>query len=166
MAEIDFANFDGLESLDGKAKALLMSTAHTALVPPGRPVFRMGSACENYVLVIDGSVRVQMVSQNGREIVLYRVGRGQTCIMTTACLMSHDDYSAEAITETEVNAVMVPAATFHRLIDSSAVFRHFVFSSHSSRLSDVLMLVDEVAFHRIDVRGAKFCWTTKMHRGA
>lgn len=149
-------NFPGLEALESKARNLLKNAAQEAVIPVGTTVFSSGAKCENYLLVTDGSVRVQMVSENGREIVLYRVENGQTCIMTTTCLMAHENYTAEAITETEVNAVIVPAQTFHKLIDCSSVFRTFVFSSYSTRLADLLMLVDEVAFHRIDVRLAKF----------
>ena len=156
MNAISIESFVGLETLEDSAKTLLSGAAQEAVVPPGTVVFSSGTICENYLLVTDGSVRVQMVSENGREIVLYRVENGQTCIMTTSCLMSGDDYSAEAITETEVKALIVPATTFHQLVDQSAIFRRFVFSSYSTRLSDLLMLVDEVAFHRIDVRLAKF----------
>ena len=156
MSVVKITNFPGLQSLEKEAKVILEGAAQDALVPAGTLVFTSGAVCENYLLVIDGSVRVQMVSENGREIVLYRVENGQTCIMTTTCLMSHENYTAEAVTETDVNAVIVPAETFHKLIDCSHVFRTFVFSSYSTRLADLLMLVDEVAFHRIDVRLAKF----------
>lgn len=149
-------NFPGLEAMESEAKDLFSSAAQVVTVPTGTVVFRNGSKCEHYLLVIDGSVRVQMVSENGREIVLYRVDNGQTCILTTSCLMTNRDYLAEGITETEVNAVMVPAAAFHKLMACSDIFRSFVFTSYGTRLSDLLVLVDEVAFHRIDVRLARF----------
>jgi CRP/FNR family transcriptional regulator, anaerobic regulatory protein len=149
-------NFPGLEAIEPEARGVFAASAQVASVPAGTVVFRSGSPCENYMLLIDGSVRVQMVSENGREIVLYRVDQGQTCILTTSCLMTNDNYSAEGITETDVNAVMVPASAFHQLMACSAVFRSFVFASYGTRLSDLLMLVDEVAFHRIDVRLARF----------
>ncbi len=148
--------FPGLEAIEPEARSVFLSSAQITSVPARTVVFRSGSSCENYLLVIDGSVRVQMVSENGREIVLYRVDQGQTCILTTSCLMTADNYSAEGITETDVNAVMIPAAAFHELMACSGVFRAFVFASYGTRLSDLLMLVDEVAFHRIDVRLARF----------
>jgi len=153
-AMIDF--FPGLEMMEADARELFLSSAHVATVPAGAVVFHHGSSCEHYLLVMHGSVRVQMVSENGREIVLYRVENGQTCILTTSCLMTNEDYAAEGITETEVNAVMIPATVFHRLMSGSNAFRSFVFASYGTRISDLLVLVDEVAFHRIDVRLAKF----------
>lgn len=156
MSDELIAGFPGLENLEPEARRLFASSAKVANVPAGTVVFQSGDTCENYLLVIDGSVRVQMVSENGREIVLYRVDQGQTCILTTSCLMTSDAYAAEGMTETDVRAVMIPAIDFHKLMAASDVFRSFVFASYGTRLSDLLMLVDEVAFHRIDVRLAKF----------
>ena len=148
--------FPGLQAMETEARRLFLSAAQIATVPTGTVVFRSGSTCENYLLVKDGSVRVQMVSENGREIVLYRVENGQTCTLTTSCLMTDNEYSAEGVTETEVSAVMIPSAAFHKLMSCSNVFRSFVFASYGTRLSDLLVLIDEVAFHRIDVRLARF----------
>ena len=97
---VDF--FPGLEAMEPETGRVSFLTAQIATVPAGTVIFRSGSTCENYLLVMDGSVRVQMVSENGREIVLYRVENGQTCVLTTSCLMTNNDYSAEGVTETEV----------------------------------------------------------------
>lgn len=156
MTENPFVLFPGLEQLENDAKTIISGALHSAKIPQGTTVFSSGDTCENYLLVTQGSVRVQMVSENGREIVLYRVEQGQTCIMTTSCLMTSDVYAAQAITENEVSALILPSATFRQLINMSPIFRGFVFSSYGTRLSDLLMLVDEVAFHRIDVRLARF----------
>ena len=151
---VDF--FPGLEAMEPETGRVSFLTAQIATVPAGTVIFRSGSTCENYLLVMDGSVRVQMVSENGREIVLYRVENGQTCVLTTSCLMTNNDYSAEGVTETEVSAVMVPSTAFHELMSCSDIFRSFVFASYGTRLSDLLVLIDEVAFRRIDVRLARF----------
>lgn len=150
------SHFPGLEKMDADSLAYFVSMAQLADVPTGSTVFAAGQSCENYLLVIRGCVRVQINSENGREIVLYRVENGQTCIFTTSCLMTGDSYAAEGITESDVSAVMIPAAAFHRLVGISEAFRSFVFASYGQRISDLLVLVDQVAFHRIDLRLARF----------
>jgi CRP/FNR family transcriptional regulator len=75
--------------------------------------------CDNYLMVASGRIRVQQVSESGREIVLYRIGDGESCVLTTACLLAHERYSAEAITETEVSALVVPRISFERLVAES-----------------------------------------------
>ena len=77
---------------------------------------------------------------------------GESCALTTACLLGGENYNAEAVAETAIEAVAIPRARFDELISSSAAFRQFVFAAFSQRLSDLFKLVDEVAFQRIDVR--------------
>lgn len=144
--------FPQFARLDPESARMLDSAARLATVPAGTALFQDGAECANYVLVIEGSIRVQKVAENGREIVLYRVESGQSCVLTTNCLIARDDYSAAGIAETEVKALVLPAATFRGLLGRSEPFRDFVFSAYASRISDLLMLIEEVAFGRIDVR--------------
>jgi CRP/FNR family transcriptional regulator len=124
-------------------------------LPAGTRIYGPGQAPEAYLLLIEGTVRVQQVSEGGREIVLYRVSAGQSCALTTACLLGYEDYLAEAIAETEIEAVVVPRATFDELIASSPEFRRFVFAAFSHRVTDLCRIIDEVAFQRLDIRLAQ-----------
>ncbi|MGE5546378.1 MAG: Crp/Fnr family transcriptional regulator [Solirubrobacterales bacterium] len=152
MDQIIARTFPRLTALDPDSLTVLEASARVASVPAGTVMFQDGAACSSYVLVIEGSIRVQKVAENGREIVLYRVEAGQSCVLTTNCLIARGDYSAEGIAETEVKVLVLPAATFRTLLSQSDVFRDFVFSAYASRISDLLMLIEEVAFGRIDVR--------------
>ncbi len=147
--------FPALAALDAPARRTLAAAAQVVTLPRGAAPFRAGADCESYVLVIEGSVRVQMISEGGREIVLYRVEDGQTCILTTACLMADEAYPAEAIAETPVVAAILPASRFRALVADSAVFRHFVFAAYGRRLAELMALIQEVAFRRIDARLAE-----------
>jgi CRP/FNR family transcriptional regulator len=104
------------------------------------------------LFLLDGTVRVQQVSETGHEIVLYRIHAGQSCVLTTACLLAYDDYSAEGIAETAVCAAAVPRAVFDDLVAQSKSFRDFVFAAFSKRITDLFLMIDEVAFQRLDVR--------------
>jgi CRP/FNR family transcriptional regulator len=157
--------FPALAALDEPAKRILGGSARVVTLPVGAAPFHQGSACEAYIFVISGSVRVHMVSETGREIVLYRVEDGQTCILTTCCLMSREDYPAHAVTETEVVAAVLPAGAFRELIARSAAFREFVFSVYGHRVADLMLLVDQVAFHSIDLRLARFLLENKGAKG-
>ena len=99
-------------------------------------------------------MRVQQVSESGREIVLYRVAAGDSCPLTTACLLGYEDYLAEAIAETDIRAVAISRAAFDEFIASSAEFRRFVFMAFSRRITDLFRIIDEVAFSHMDIRSA------------
>jgi CRP/FNR family transcriptional regulator len=129
--------------------------AQVVELPPGYEVFRHGDACRNYLIVIDGSVRVQALSPGGREVTLYRVTSGQSCVITTSCLISQEVYPAEGITESETSALVFPQGAFNELLGRSEAFRRFVFASQGQRLSDLIHRVEDVAFGRVDARLAR-----------
>ncbi len=130
----------------------LIDQSNVVAVPEGTVIFGPGKAPENLLLLLSGTVRVQQTSENGREIVLYRVSAGESCVLTTACLLAYEDYSAEGIVEADVQAVAVPRSVFDRLIAQSEVFRRFVFSAYSRRITDLFFIIEEVAFQRMDIR--------------
>src|SRR3954468_2879569 len=86
-----------LECLDAEALDLLAKAATRVDLKAGTVLFRPGDACASFLIVLAGSVRVQLLSDAGREIVLYRVGPGSTCVLTTSCLIGNEGYSAEGI---------------------------------------------------------------------
>ncbi|AWB08664.1 Crp/Fnr family transcriptional regulator (plasmid) [Azospirillum humicireducens] len=148
--------FPRLAGLEPDQAAFLGNAGRRVNVPRGTVLFRAGDRCHTFMMVLDGTVRVQMASETGREIVLYRVSRGETCIVTTACLLTDNPYSAEAVAETDIDAVAVAAGPFHDLVARSAAFRDFVFASFGNRLTGMMMLIEEVAFGRVDLRLARF----------
>ena len=144
--------FAGLSRLKPEIKQMLLERSKIISVPHDTVVFGPGKSPENMLFLLDGTVRVQQVSDTGREIVLYRIHAGESCVLTTACLLAYDDYSAEGIAETEVQAAAVPREVFDELVAQSKDFRSFVFAAFSKRITDLFLMVDEVAFQRIDVR--------------
>ena len=144
--------FEGLASLDDDAKAELLRAGRVVQMPAGRRIFGPGQAPSSFMLLLDGSVRVHQVSESGREIVLFRVTEGQSCALTTACLLGYEDYIAEAVAETDIRAVAIPRQTFDDLVARSTAFRKFVFMAFSRRVTDLCRVIDEVAFQRLDIR--------------
>ncbi|MDG1119030.1 MAG: Crp/Fnr family transcriptional regulator [Flavimaricola sp.] len=144
--------FPGLSRLESPIKALLMARSVLIDVPKGTTIFGPGNSPENMLFLLEGTVKVQQVSETGHEIVLYRIQAGQSCVLTTACLLAYEDYSAEGIAETDVQAAAVPRDVFDDLVAQSKSFRNFVFAAFSKRITDLFLMIDEVAFQRLDVR--------------
>lgn len=118
-------------------------------------VFHQGDTCSNYLIILDGKVKVFTRAENGREILLYRLFTGDSCVLTTSCLFGNKNYPAEGKTETAVTALAIPVTQFNEALQQSTTFREMVFSAFSSHLSELITLVEEVAFGKIDVRLAK-----------
>jgi len=149
------AQFPGLRQLPADQLGALTAHSRVISLAAGSRIYGPGQAPESYILLLEGAVRVQQVSENGREIVLYRVLAGESCALTTACLMGYEDYLAEAIAETDVSAVAIPRATFDDMIARSPGFRRFVFTAFSARVTDLFRIIDAVAFARMDIRLAQ-----------
>ena len=133
----------------------LLDTSMVISLPENSTVFRQGGNCENYLIVLHGTVKVFTRAENGREILLYRLNSGDSCVLTTSCLFGNKNYPAEGQTETEVTALAIPVKQFNKVLQQSSTFREMVFSAFASHLSDLITLVEEVAFGKLDVRLAK-----------
>lgn len=118
-------------------------------------VFGPGKTPDNLLLLLEGVVRVQQMSENGREIVLYRVRAGESCFMTSACMLAFENYTAQGIAKIDAQAVAIPLKVFDQLVGESADFRHFVFTAYSTRIVELFHVIEDVAFQRIDVRLAE-----------
>ncbi len=147
--------FPALREIQDPRWRAIMDKAHVVTVAAGASVFHAGDACRNYLFVLDGSVRVAKLAENGREIVLYRVGCGETCLLTTSCLIAREHYPAQGIAETSVRAAVLAADLFYEALAISSEFRAFVFASFGARLTELMLLVEAITFGRADARLAR-----------
>lgn len=135
--------------------ARISAEAQVLDLPQGQRVFAPGEACRGWILVLAGSVRVTFTADTGREMVLYRVGAGETCVLTTACLLGDDLYAATGETEAPTRALMLPAGRVAVLLDESPAFRRLVFRGFGHRLGEILKTMEDAVFHRVDARLAR-----------
>jgi CRP/FNR family transcriptional regulator, anaerobic regulatory protein len=149
------AAFPDLAELENSAKELLLKYARIVEAPIGTVGYREGGPCGAYVMRLAGRSRVFKMSTSGREILLYRVHAGETCVITTTCLLGNSDYPASTIVEEAIKDVIIPASAFNQLMIDSKVFRTFVMTNYGALISDLIVLLDEVAFHNLDARLAK-----------
>jgi CRP/FNR family transcriptional regulator len=148
-------SFPPLLALEPNARDILSKSARIVEAPIGTIGYREGQNCGAYVMRLAGQSRVYKMSSSGREILLYRVAAGETCVITTTCLLGHSDYPASTIVEEPIRDVIIPAAAFNQLMIDSAVFRRFVMTNYGALITDLILLLDEVAFQSLDARLAK-----------
>lgn len=161
MENLDWLqSFPALLKLEPNARDILIKSARMVEAPVGTVGYREGGACGAYVMRLAGQSRVYKMSTSGREILLYRVAAGETCVITTTCLLGHSNYPASTIVEEPIRDVIIPAPAFNQLMIDSAVFRQFVMTNYGVLISDLIVLLDEVAFHSIDARLAKLLLDT------
>lgn len=147
--------FHGTSRLPKAVRERLRTAARIVRCPKGAQVFGPDNVPDSLLFLYDGRIRVSQSSDSGREIVLYRVEAGESCVLTTACMLAEEAYNAEGIAETDVTAVTLPKHAFDRLVSEEDAFREFVFEAYSRRLIDLLRVVDDVAFGHLDIRLAE-----------
>ena len=149
------ALYPTLHSLPHDELAALCQPAALLSVPAGAQMFSERQACKGFPLLLAGTIKVVKNTPAGREMLLYRVEPGGSCIISSSCLLGHTAYSARGIAESPLALLLLPAGVFDRLIAGNAAFRDFVFHLFSERIAELMLLVEEVAFHRLDQRLAK-----------
>lgn len=147
--------FPTLQDLDESHRARMLQGIGFKELKAGQIAYQQGWNCPAYVMCLDGQTRIFKSSESGREILLYRVGAGQTCVLTTSCLLAGGTFPAESVAESDTLLAALPAAIFHELMAESLPFRRFVLDNYGDLLSSLIVLVDEVAFSSVDLRLAR-----------
>jgi CRP/FNR family transcriptional regulator len=115
-------------------------------------MFSAHSPCAGFPLVLSGSVRVLQRYPNGRELQLYRVRPGESCLLSGSCLLGQTDYAASGIADTDVELLVLPPAEFNALIATDEAFRRHVFALYSERLAGLMQVVEAIAYQKLDQR--------------
>ena len=149
------ALYPALAALANNEIAELCKTDAVAVIPEGAELFVERQDCRGFPLLISGTIKVVKNTPAGREMLLYRVEPGGSCVITSSCLLGHTAYTARGIAETPLRMLMLPTPLFEKLISGNASFRDFVFHLLADRIAELMQLVEEVAFHRLDQRLAK-----------
>ncbi len=147
-----FAAFPVLRGMPGPLRERVVAEARHARVPADTRLFDEKMPCSAFPLVLEGSIRVTKLAPNGREILLYRVAPGEACVLSTGCLLGRRDYSATGTAESDVDMALLPQTLFDALLAGCDAFRKTVFDLFSTRLVELMILIEEVAFRRLDRR--------------
>lgn len=124
-------------------------------MPRGTVLFRPGEAAQTFPVVLSGRIEVHLTGPSGRDILLYAVDPGESCVQTTLGLLGEELYGGEAVVAVPSRLVLVPRPLFLRLMDEDPAFRLFVLRAFGRRMADVTRLLERVAFARVEARLAQ-----------
>lgn len=127
-------------------RQLALGTVHFPVLEAGAVAYEVEGECANYLMCLEGRTRVFRLSEHGREVLIYKVGPGDTCVLTTQCLLSGGTFPARSVAEERTELAALPEATFQQLMAESAEFRRFVLDDYTRLMTGLFTLIDEVAF--------------------
>lgn len=147
--------FPAVRELSPELHEQLRDTAIPLSLPAGVVAFEEGSECSAFPLLTKGRIRVTKPAPNGREIALYRVDPGDTCVLNLNCLLEGSRLAARGTVSRDCEGISIPQLVFFRLMNEAIGFRLWIFRSLSGRVLDLMELISEIAFHRLDQRLAR-----------
>lgn len=103
-------------------------------------------------LLLSGAIKILREDENGEELVLYYLEKGDTCAMTLSCCMGQTKSKIRAVAETDVSLIMLPKEKMTTWLSSYKTWQSFILQSYHNRVEELLQAVDTIAFFNMDER--------------
>ena len=144
--------FSFWKDLTKSQRTFLEQNLRTEVFSAGKLIHRSDGECRGVMAVLSGSLRVYCVSDEGREVTLYRVEKGDVCILSASCLMDSIvfDVLIEAVEETTVS--LIPSAVLHKVELENPLVELYIYKNATEKFSEVLWTIQQVLFMKIDQR--------------
>ncbi len=112
--------------------------------------------CTGLILVISGQIRSYTISDDGREITLYRLFERDMCLFSASCMMNSIQFDLTIAAEKDTVALVIPTDIYKSIMDVSAPLANYTNEIMASRFSDVMWLIDQIMWKSFDKRLAEF----------
>lgn len=142
--------------LSDSERALVRSHTTKRSYSRGDLIHGGGSECLGMVLVFSGLARTFVLSEEGREVTLYRLGAGECCVLSASCVISQITFETLMTAEQDTELLIVASGAFGELTKQNINVRCFMYEQAISRFSDVMWAMQNVLFRRFDQRLAAF----------
>lgn len=126
------------------------------VMPKGQFIAMEGEECKFLPIVKSGTIRIYTTSPNGNEMTLYRINKGESCILTITCLLTNKCFPALAYTEKDTEILLVEASVIKDWINKYEIWRSFAFDYMSNIIFRVLDLLEDSKFNRTEIRLIEF----------
>ena len=151
----DFQSLPFLEHLTDEERMRMEQCAYTRSCAKSSLIYSPEQECLGLVMVLSGEVRAVMLSQEGREIVLYRLKSGETDVLSASCVVNQITFETQMISDTDCELLIIPAVCLSAFKENNIHVRCFIFEKLGERFSDVMHRMQEMLFTRVDSRLAQ-----------
>jgi CRP/FNR family transcriptional regulator len=152
ILEMLVESFPFLSKMSEKDIKYLIDNSELIVREKGEIVAREEEKCTGTVLMLKGILRLYKISENGKEMTIYRVKKGEICVLTMYCILGNADYPLIAEVERKITYLHIPAVIIKELIFNNTVWQEYIFSTMSKRLAEMLVIIEEVAFGNMNTR--------------
>lgn len=144
------------EKLEQSQQAALISAAVIRSFRQGEMLHNASADCMGLILVISGQLRVFTISENGREITMYRLFERDICLFSASCMMNSIQFDMSLMAEKDTEVLVIPSDVYKSIMEISPSLANYTNEVMASRFSDVMWLIDQVMWKSFDKRLADF----------
>lgn len=142
--------------LSGEQQKLLADSALKRLIPKGAVIHSGSLDCTGLLLIEQGQLRAYILSDDGREITLYRLLERDICLFSASCIMRSIQFEINIRAERDTELWVIPPEVYKQLMESSAPLANFTNELMAGRFSEVMWLLEQILWKRFDQRLAGF----------
>ena len=143
------------DKLKDAEKELLFNNAFKRNYKKNTEINAFSDACLGMIYVISGSIRVYIISDEGREVTLFHIDDGNCCILSASCVIADIGLDVQLVAERDTEILAIHAGTVSQLMESNVEFKCFVYELSMNRLTSVVRVIKEILFEHFDVRLAR-----------
>jgi CRP/FNR family transcriptional regulator len=143
-------------NLSLEEKALVSQRAMIKHFNKDQIVSSNSSACLGIILILSGGIRVSLISDEGREVSLYRAHANEFCVSTASCVIHQLTFETIVTAEEDTTVLVIPSSVCAKLMDSNIHVRSFVFEQETERYSQTIWAIQQMLFKRFDQRLANY----------
>lgn len=147
--------FPLLERMQARDLDRLKKVVHFPVLEPGQVAYQRDWPCPDYVMCVDGRTRVYTAEREGREMLIYNVEGGGSCVLTTQCILTNSTFPAESVAEVHTNLAAIPKHSFRKFMTEIPAFRDFVMADYVKLLHKMFSVIDTIVFASVEQRLAR-----------
>lgn len=150
--------FSFCSQLNQTEKELIQKSVQTEKYEKGMVMHRSENSCKGLMAVLTGQLRTYILSDEGREVTLFRVYEGEVCVLSASCLMDSISFDVmiEAAEDTEV--LIIPSVILNQVMGDNPYVELYLYKAAAEKFSEVMWTMQQILFQKIDQRVAQFLW--------
>lgn len=150
--------FSFCSQLNQTEKGLIQKSVQTEKYEKGMVMHRSENSCKGLMAVLTGQLRTYILSDEGREVTLFRVYEGEVCVLSASCLMDSISFDVmiEAAEDTEV--LIIPSVILNQVMGDNPYVELYLYKAAAEKFSEVMWTMQQILFQKIDQRVAQFLW--------
>jgi len=144
------------DRLNEEQKELLLKNTRKVSYPQGHNLYSTVEECLGVLLIQSGDLRAYLLSEDGREITLFWMAAGETCVLSASCILNNISFELHIDAESQTDALLIPSSIFARLKEQNVYVENFLYKQSAERFSDVMWAMEQLLFMSLDKRLAVF----------